>query len=96
MKKLVQHIRGLSQPNSALSQMNEYAIIGNALNSMGQKIVTLESLAKTNEMKNLVLGASLGLENMDDLPQDCHFLVAYISLIEGNSKEFKQCYEQID
>lgn len=96
MKKLVQHIRSLHQPNSAQSQMNEYAIIGNALNIMGQKIETLESLAKTNEMKNLVLGASLGLENMDDLPQDCHFLVAYIPLIEGHSKEFKQRYEQIN
>jgi two-component system response regulator YesN len=96
MKKLVQHIRSLHQPNSTQSQMNEYAIIGNALNIMGQKIETLESLAKTNEMKNLVLGASLGLENKDDLPQDCQFLVAYISLIEGHSKEFKQRYEQID
>ncbi|MDQ0916163.1 helix-turn-helix domain-containing protein [Paenibacillus sp. V4I5] len=96
MKKLVQHIRSLHQPNSAQSQMNEYAIIRNALNSLGQKIETLESLAKTNEMKNLVLGASLGLENMDDLPQDRQFLVAYIPLMEGHSKEFKQRYEQID
>ncbi|MBD0382955.1 helix-turn-helix domain-containing protein [Paenibacillus sedimenti] len=96
MKRLVQHIRSFHQPTPAQTRMNEYAIIDNALNMMGQKIVTLESLAKTNEMKNLVLGASLGLEQIDGLPQDCRFLVVYISLVQGQSKEFKLRYEQID
>ncbi|MDF2645602.1 MAG: hypothetical protein K0Q73_1407 [Paenibacillus sp.] len=96
MKKLLLHIRSLYQPNLGPTHANEYMIIGNALNIMGQKIVTLESLAKSNEMKNLVLGASLGMENMDGLPQDCHYLVAYIPIIEGHTKDFKHSYVQFD
>ena len=46
-------------------------IIGSALHFMGQKIVSLESQAKKNEMKNLVLGASLGLVHVDGLQQEC-------------------------
>lgn len=90
MKKLVQHIRSLYQPDSTQVQTNEYAIIGSAIHFMGQKIVNLESRAKTNEMKNLVLGASLGLEHIDGLPQECRYLVAHIRIIEGNSDKFKQ------
>ncbi|QYR19565.1 helix-turn-helix domain-containing protein [Paenibacillus sp. sptzw28] len=95
MKKLVLHIRSLYQPNQT-NLTNEYTIIGNALNFMGQKIVTLESLAKTNEMKNLVLGAGLDLEHMDGLPKDCRYLVAHIRLIEGVSERFKHRYEQFN
>ncbi|XEC94411.1 helix-turn-helix domain-containing protein [Paenibacillus tarimensis] len=98
MKKLlslVQPVRSLNQGNVAISPSNEYAIIGNALSFMGQKIVTLESRVKTNEMKNLVLGASLGLESLDGLPKNCHFIAAHIRLIEGYSDKLKQRYEDI-
>ncbi|KRE48749.1 hypothetical protein ASG81_05985 [Paenibacillus sp. Soil522] len=96
MKGLVQHIRSLYQPNPVNTQANEFAIISSALNFLGQKIVTLESRAKTNEMKSLVLGASLDLEHMDGLPQDCRYMVAHIRLIEGYSDKFKQRFAAID
>lgn len=96
MKRLVQHIRSLYHPDSSQQQANEYAIIGSALHFMGQKIVNLESRAKTNEMKNLVLGASLELEHMDGLPQKCRYMVVHIRLTEGSSDKFMQRYEEIE
>lgn len=96
MQRLVQHIRSLYYPDAAQPQVNEYAIIGGALHFMGQKIMKLESRAKTNEMKNFVLGTSLDLEHMDGMPQECHYMVAHIRLIEGNSDKFKQLYLNID
>jgi YesN/AraC family two-component response regulator len=96
MKRLVQHIRSLYYPDAAQPQVNEYAIIGGALHFMGQKIVNLESRAKRNEMKNFVLGASLDLEHMDGMPQECRYLVAHIRIIDGNSDKFKQLYLNIN
>lgn len=96
MKRLVQNIRSLYQPDSTQPQANEFAMIGSALNFMGQKIVNLESRAKTNEMKNLVLGASLELEHMDEIPQERRFMVAHIRLLEGYTDKFKQRYVDVD
>jgi YesN/AraC family two-component response regulator len=96
MKKLVHHIRSLYQPGISPAQANEYMIIGNALNFMGEKIVTLESQAKKNEMKNLVLGTGFGLEHMDGLPQGTHYLVAHIVFEEGSSEKFKQRFDHFE
>lgn len=96
MKKLIQHVRNLYQPGLNPGHANEYMIIGSALNFMDQKIVSLESQAKKNEMKNLVMGASLGLEHVDGLQQDCRYQVVHIQLIDGDSETFKMRYEQFD
>ncbi|MDQ0062977.1 AraC family transcriptional regulator [Paenibacillus harenae] len=96
MKKLIQHVRNLYQPGLNPGHANEYMIIGNALNFMDQKIVSLESQAKKNEMKNLVMGASLSLEHVDGLLQDCLYQVVHIQLIDGDSETFKMRYEQFD
>lgn len=95
MKKLILHIRSLYQPIAGSSNANEYMIIDSALNFMGQKISTLESQARKNEMKNLVLGANLDLEYMDGLRQDCCYLVSHIQFLEGNSENFKARYEYL-
>ncbi|KQX44617.1 MULTISPECIES: AraC family transcriptional regulator [unclassified Paenibacillus] len=96
MKKLIQHVRNLYQPGLNPGHANEYMIIGSALNFMGQKIVSLESQAKKNEMKNLVLGASLGLVHVDGLQQECRYQVVHAQLIEGDSEKLKMRYEQFD
>ena len=96
MKKLIQHVRNLYQPGLNPGHANEYMIIGSALNFMGQKIVSLESQAKKNEMKNLVLGASLGLEHVDGLQQECRYQVVHIQLTEGDSEKLKMRYEEFD
>ena len=75
---------------------NEYMIIGSALNFMGQKIVSLESQAKKNEMKNLVMGARLGLEHVDGLQQDCRYQVVHIQLTEGDSEQLKMRHDKFD
>ena len=88
-----------SQPVSTGSNpgpANEYMIIGSALNFMGQKIVSLESQAKKNEMKNLVMGARLGLEHVDGLQQDCRYQVVHIQLTEGDSEKLKMRHEEFD
>ncbi|UUZ93521.1 AraC family transcriptional regulator [Paenibacillus sp. P25] len=94
MKKLIQHVRNLYQPGLNPGQANEYMIIGSALNFMGQKIESLESQARKNEMKNLVLGAGLGLEHVDGLQQECRYQVVHVELIEGDSEKLKMRYEQ--
>lgn len=96
MKKLIQHVRNLYQPGLNPGHANEYMIIGSALNFMDKKIVSLESQAKKNEMKNLVMGASLGLEHVDSLQQDCRYQLVHIQLIEGDSEKLKMRYEQYD
>lgn len=96
MKKLIQHVRNLYQPGLNPGHANEYMIIGSALNFMDKKIVNLESQAKKNEMKNLVMGASLGLEHVDSLQQDCRYQLVHIQLIEGDSEKLKMRYEQFD
>jgi YesN/AraC family two-component response regulator len=96
MKKLIQHVRALYQPGLNPGHANEYMIIGSALNFMGQKIESLESQARKNEMKNLVLGAGLGLEHVDGLQQECRYQVVHVQLIEGDSEKLKMRYEQFD
>ncbi|OMF38842.1 hypothetical protein BK133_01185 [Paenibacillus sp. FSL H8-0548] len=93
MKKLTQLVRASYQPSLGLVQGNEYTFIGNALSVMGQRIVSLESSAKTNEMKNLVLGANLNLEHTRSLPHESSFVVAHIHLLEGEMLTFKELYE---
>ena len=96
MKKLIQHVRNLYQPGQNPGPANEYMIIGSALNFMGQKIVSLESQAKKNEMKNLVMGARLGLEHVDGLQQDCRYQVVHIQLTEGDSEQLKMRHDKFD
>lgn len=96
MKRLIQLVRTSYQPSHVQTQVNEYTFIGNALSFMGQKILSLESSAKTNEMKNLVLGANLNLEHTGSLPQDSSFVVAYIHMLEGETPAFKEQYEAVE
>jgi two-component system, response regulator YesN len=95
MKRLVQHIRGLYSPDTAHGRMNEYAFIGSTLNKMEQKIVMLESQAKTSELKNLVLGAPLGLEQLEILPPGYRYCAAHIRLREGTSEQLCLLYEEM-
>jgi YesN/AraC family two-component response regulator len=96
MKKLIQNVRNLYLPGQTPGHTNEYMIIGSALNFMGQKIESLESQTRKNEMKNLVLGAGLGLEYVDGLQQECRYQVVHVQLIEGDSEKLKMRAEQID
>ncbi len=88
--QLVQPIRNHDLSNLGNSHSNEYTIISNSLKFMGQKIINLESLAEKNNMKNLVLGASLESEIMDRLPQECSYMVARIQIVHGKYQVFKQ------
>lgn len=94
MKALLSSIRGFYHPGTAYSSQNEYAIIGSAITTLGQKIETLESKAKVNELKNLVLGAGIGSEYNDYLPLQCHYLISYIRILEGDGEVFKAYFDQ--
>jgi two-component system, response regulator YesN len=96
MKKLILHVRNLYHPGQNPGPVNEYTIIGSALNFMDQKIVRLESQARKNELKNLVLGAGLGLEHVDGLQQECRYQAVHIQLIEGDSEKLKMHYDARD
>ncbi|MCA0755413.1 AraC family transcriptional regulator [Paenibacillus sp. N4] len=97
MKALVASIRGFYQPGSANESRNEYAIIGSTLDTLGRKIESLQSKAKINELKNLVLGGGIGLEYDNDLPQNCQYMVCRIQMLEGSSSDaFKAAYEQLE
>lgn len=96
MKKLIQHVRNLYYPGPTPGPANEYTIIGSALQFLDQKIVRLESQARKNELKNLVLGAGLGLEHVDDLHQECRYQAAHIQLIEGDIEQLKLRHEALD
>lgn len=73
---------------------NEFAIIGSTISKLGQKIETLESKAKVNELKNLVLGAGVGSDYYDYLPLQCHYMTSYIRITKGDCEEFRAFYEQ--
>lgn len=96
MKRLIQHIRNLYHPVMSLNQANEYTIIGNTLHYMGRKIEDLETQAQKNEMINLVLGASLGLEHLDALPRGRHYQLTHIRFIKGDSETFKEQFAELD
>lgn len=91
MKRLVQHVRHLPGLNHV--NTNEYQMIDSTLSFMGQKILSLESQAQQNEMKHLVLGASLGVERLDALPRHCRYQVAHIQLVDGRSEQLKRIDE---
>lgn len=92
MKKLVSSVRSFYHPGSANYSQNEFAIIGSTLSTLGQKIENLESKAKVNELKNLVLGAGIGSEYYDYLPLQCHYMISYIRILEGDCEVFKAYY----
>ncbi|MHA7964630.1 helix-turn-helix domain-containing protein [Paenibacillus sp. CAU 1782] len=92
MQGLLQRI-GTSYGHPAQTTGNEYAYIGNALNQMDQKISRLETSAKQNEMKNLVLGANLNLEFTGDFPEKMALLTAYIRITKGDATQLRTLYE---
>lgn len=94
MQGLMQMVKtNYGQPNQRSG--NEYAYIGNALNQMDQKISRLETSAKQNEMKNLVLGANLNLEHTGDFPEKVALLTAYIRIARGDAPQLRAQYEAI-
>lgn len=93
MKKLIQMVRTYYMPNQQQMSGNEYAIIGNAFNVMGEKINHLQTSAKKIEMKNLVLGANLNLEHTGSFPEHTRFIAAYIYMHDGQTTQFQQQYE---
>lgn len=96
MGRLVTSIRGLYHHGGSPSPVwNEYAMIGGVLDKLGQKIERLESNAKVNELKNLLLGADLGLEYDHYLPRDCHYMICGIRMLEGSGEDFQYVYEQL-
>lgn len=96
MKRLIQHIRNLYHPAMSQNQTNEYTIIGNTLHYMGRKIEDLETQAQKNELINLVLGASLGLEHLDTLPRGGRYQLTHIRFIKGDSETFKEQFAALD
>ncbi len=98
LKGLIQYIRGVYQ-HSGPGQgnqvwINEYAYIGNALRNMDEKIGLLEAKSKRSELRNLVLGAPIGLEQMDMLPAGYRYCSGYICLLEGGSGPLQEYYDQ--
>jgi two-component system response regulator YesN len=94
MKRLVSSIRSFYQPTSPYYAQNEYAMIGSTISTLGQKIESLEFKAKENELKNLVLGAGIGSEFYDYLPQQGHYMISYIRILEGEGEALKAYFEQ--
>lgn len=94
MKKLVNNVRSFYHPGTVNYSQNEFAIIGSTISKLGQKIETLESKAKVNELKNLVLGAGVGSDYYDYLPLQCYYMTSYIRITKGDCEEFRAFYEQ--
>lgn len=100
LKGLIQYIRGVYQHAGAgqgnQAWINEYAYIGNALRNMDEKIGLLEAKSKRSELRNLVLGAPMGLEQMDMLPTGYRYCSGYIRLLEGGSAPLQEYYDQME
>ena len=96
MRRLVQLVQSARHPNGMYAEQqrsSEYTIIGNALNRMEIQIMNLESIAEKNEVKNLVLGASLESEAMDRLPQNCKYIVAMLQFADRDAERFETYFE---
>lgn len=99
LKGLIQYIRGFYQySGSGQSQgwINEYAYIGSALKNMDEKIGLLEAKTKRSELRNLVLGAPMGLEQMDMLPPGYSYSTGCIRILEGSSELLREYYDQLE
>ncbi|MDF2939058.1 MAG: hypothetical protein K0Q90_4431, partial [Paenibacillaceae bacterium] len=98
LKGLIQYIRGAYQHSGQGSQtwVNEYAYIGNALKNMDEKIGLLEAKTKRSELRNLVLGAPMGLEQMDMLPPGYGYSTGYIRILEGSPELLGEYYDQME
>lgn len=94
MKKLVSSVRSFYHPGTVSYAQNEFAMIGSTISKLGQQIETLESKAKVNELKNLVLGAGVSTEHYDYLPLQCHYMISYIRILKGDCEGFRAFYEQ--
>ncbi|RAV05608.1 hypothetical protein DQG13_03035 [Paenibacillus sp. YN15] len=99
LKGLIQYIRGF-YPHSGSGQtqgwVNEYAYISNALKNMDEKIGVLEAKTKRSELRNLVLGAPMELEQMDMLPAGYSYSMGYIRILEGSPELLGEVYEQME
>lgn len=96
VKKLVMQIKGLQSPGSVTLWGNEYAFIGSTFNLLEEKIVNLETQARKNDLKNLLLGVNLEMEVESFIRPDYSYCTVYLNNLEGGSEEFKDHYERMD
>ncbi|MNC09255.1 Regulatory protein SoxS [compost metagenome] len=94
VKKLVMQIKDLPSLSPA-KWVNEYVFIGSAFNLMEEKIITLEMQARKNDLKNLLLGASLGIENNCIQPSYSYSTV-HLYIPEEGSECVKMRYEVME
>ncbi|MBW4079789.1 AraC family transcriptional regulator [Paenibacillus sp. S150] len=95
VKKLVMQIKDLHSSSPA-TWVNEYVFIGSAFHLMEEKIITLEMQARKNDLKNLLLGASLGLENKDFVQPGYSYCTAHLDNPEEGSECLKMRYETME
>lgn len=93
LKALVSTIRGLYQPNAIPAKgINEYNLIDHTLHYLDDKIATLETRVKTNQLTNYLHGNVAELQSMSLLPHDCVYVAAEVLMEKGDGETFRRAY----
>ncbi|KRF06051.1 hypothetical protein ASG89_20115 [Paenibacillus sp. Soil766] len=95
IKKSLQLIKSLIQTHQ-VHNVHDDVTMDSALLTLGKQIKILQSKAKSNGLKNLLLGTSLGLEQIDDFPLNGEYVVVHIRVHEGASEAYKERYDSLD
>lgn len=93
VKQLMANLRGSHQTGHHQGAVNEFAFIGNVVDSLGRKISTLEMQARAHELKNTLLGADVALDRLDGLPTVGHYVVVHIRPLSGAIHRFSAYME---
>lgn len=96
VKKLVTQIKGLHSPGNAGLWGNEYAFIGSTFNLLEEKIVNLETQARKNDLKNLLLGVNLEMETEPFNWPGYRYCTVYLNHLAEGSEGFKSRYERLE
>ncbi|OMF17637.1 hypothetical protein BK131_06685 [Paenibacillus amylolyticus] len=96
VKRLMMQIKGLHTTSAVTSLGNEYAFIGNTFHLMEEKIVNLETQARKNDLKNLLLGVSLEIEAEQFIQPGYHYCTVYLRIPEEGSTGLKIRYEKMN
>ncbi|WP_157793964.1 helix-turn-helix domain-containing protein [Paenibacillus donghaensis] len=96
VKKLIMQVKGLQSTGPATFRGNEYAFIGSTFHLMEEKIVNLETQARKNDMKNLLIGVSLEIDCEQFIQPGYRYGAVYLQVPEEGSECLKMRYERVD
>lgn len=96
VKKLMMQIKGIHSSGPGTLWGNEYAFIGSTFNLMEEKIVNLETQARKNDLKNLLLGVSLEIEVEQFIQSGYRYCTVYLQIPEEGSECLKMRYEMMN